>query len=139
MIPEDLIERVEGGTGPERELDARIMAAIEGRELRDGVNWQNRPVLLGRAKTPPHDECVMYFFDLNEAPGHVPALTGSFDAAIALYKRRLPGWVWLKRAPGVFSVYQPSRDGPWARQFEGKSGSDNRALLAAILKAISSP
>lgn len=135
MISDDLIARAENGSGPDRELDARISAAIEGRALRESVNWQNRPVLLGKSSMPPHDECVMCWLDLREAPPHVLPLGHSFDACLALFEQRLRGWAWLKKSPGVITVYQPA-DGGWARHFDGSASSDNRAFLVAILRAI---
>ena len=90
MITIDLIAMVELGTGPDRMLDAQVHAALEGRDLREDVNWQNRPVLIGRDRNAPHDECVMYWRDINEADARITPLTASLDQVAALIQKLLP-------------------------------------------------
>jgi hypothetical protein len=74
-----LIDRLEAGTGADRELDARI--------------YYN----LALTKTSPYalseDDWVRHFqsgVPLND--GEPPPLTGSIDASLALVELLLPGW-----------------------------------------------
>lgn len=83
-----LIERLEAATGPDRELDAAIVAHLNNASVRryppqtdfgPGARWQfwslDGAHFLG-----------------NESKFPVPALTASLDAALALVERVRPGW-----------------------------------------------
>lgn len=138
MITDELIAMVESGSEPDRKLDAMIHAALEGRELREGVNWQKRPVLIGRNRNAPHDECVMYWLDMDEADAHVTRLTASLDAVIELIQKQNPREWWQVEGP------TPPDDGPYYSANVGRSvlttgsadaSSQQRALLGALLRA----
>lgn len=138
MITNDLIKMVESGSGPDRKLDAMVHAAIEGRELREDVNWQNRPVLIGKSRNAPHDECVMYWIDIQEADARISRVTGSLDCVIELIQSQSPREWWQTDGP------TPHEDGPYysanvGRRDQGTGYADAsspaRALLCAALRA----
>lgn len=80
MNPESLIERLEQCNGADRELDARIWAELDGRDVVCSATWHG--ALFGRNRKPPHDECFIW------QPGRawelVPWFTSSIDAALTL-------------------------------------------------------
>lgn len=75
-IPQELVERVRGLTGPDREIDRDIHAEVDGWEkvwnedLEFFQLWKN-------------DKWI--------ALGSIPSYTASIDAALALAERVLPG------------------------------------------------
>lgn len=98
----DLISRLEA-TGPSRELDARIWAENDGRDIVGPVSsatWTN--AYFGKSRKPPHDECFLW--QSGHVADFVPHYTESMDAALALYDATvkflgLPApkrGVWLK-------------------------------------------
>lgn len=73
----ELIARVEGLKGPDREVDAHVAVAIYGgARIDDGGKYPG-----------------WWFTDLTE---HLkaPRYTASIDAVVALIERELPGWWW---------------------------------------------
>lgn len=89
MSLEDLIERVEGATGPDREIEARLWCLQEGREFRK-VIWSDYKY--------PDGQKHWHSFRTNggDVGCHsVPKFTASLDAALALCERVLPGVWWL--------------------------------------------
>jgi hypothetical protein len=86
-ISQELVERVRGLTGPDREVDALIAALADGRTVRENMHPEFGRQLLARNSRPPHDE---YWLD---HPARVnPPVTASIDAALALAESVLPGW-----------------------------------------------
>lgn len=133
----DLITRVEGASGADRELDALIAAqfkiiAARLYGLADGYTYDFR-VSDDLVNVEVWESCGDGNDNrqLRRAPS---PYTASVDAALSLLERVLPGWTWsignlrvgaqayLMRAPG-------------ARMFEGKAPSPALALVLAILKA----
>jgi hypothetical protein len=137
----ELLERVEAASGADRELDVLIWAQLA--EDRD-VRWDGN-TLLGRARKPPHDECVLGTID----PGRVarnfqvgysrppyPSPTASLDAALALVDRVLPGWcksaVDLRPEPCEGYVWERGHVG----NIQGKAPTPALAVLVAMLRAL---
>lgn len=75
MKIKELLERVEGLSGPDREVDAAIIKALGFH------SWA------GRMSYRDADGVRMWDFGSSE-------ITASIDAAIALVERKLPGWAW---------------------------------------------
>lgn len=132
MTIQDLITAVEGAEAGSRELDSRVYAAVEGlavkRMVMGGPRWA--PGLVGMRT------------DKGDIGFHsIPLLTTSLDAAVALIKRKLPGWQW--------SAGNDWPDGrSWARVFSDRQDLDATnqcgnsaplALCAALLRALQSP
>lgn len=138
----DLIERLEQGTGADRTLDGDIALALGlPQAYFDGFDTDDD----GCTPFPgfKHVDGPGCFFGEPKWAGGgrswvAPAFTESLDAVISVMTQKLPGWVWLKRSPLVMSVYQPSDDDDvWADHCEARASSDCRALMAAVLRALS--
>jgi hypothetical protein len=138
----DLIERLEQGTGADRTLDGDIALALGlPQAYFDSFDTDDN----GRSpftgfKEVDGPEC---FFGEPEWAGGgrswvAPVFTASLDAVISAMEQKLPGWVWLKRSPLVMGIYRPSDDDDvWADHCEARAPSDSRALMAAVLRALS--
>lgn len=115
---DELIERVERGTGADRELDGKIARALSGSK----DHWF--PFAGG--------------FTTEQT---APPLSGSLDAVLALIEEKLPG-AFGDVDLGALPVDQPlygarlfSADwDPW-KNAAAEAASPARALLAAFLKA----
>lgn len=79
----DLLRRVEGATGPDRELDADVLAALLDARRERGYHNANAMRAKGSADLPARD----YWRRCG------PLVTASVDAALALVERVLPGLV----------------------------------------------
>lgn len=74
-----LIVKLEAATEGSRELDARLWAERDNRDVRRGDDGS----LLARSKTEPHDECLILY--PNGRPDTtIPTYTTSLDAALTL-------------------------------------------------------
>lgn len=138
---QDLLERVRAATGPDRELDARIYALADDRDIREAIGpdgpWRGLKMLLGRSRRPPHDECVLAIWHRNSgevsAQG-APHYTASLDAALALVERVLPDWAWsIGNLSTGGQAYLMRKGGSMA---EGKAATPPLAVLAALLVAL---
>ena len=125
-----LASEVEAGTGPDRELDARVWAAIHGGRVVDrasphwmGFVWLNpRAELLGDAEASP-------------------PLTASVDASLGLLREVLPGWQYELHSNGAvpmaflgeINVGYGDDDGTIIGS--SAAGSLPRAIVAAVLRA----
>jgi hypothetical protein len=113
-----LIERVESGTGWDRELDGKIVRALSGSK----DHW-------------------FPFSDGFMTEHTAPELTGSLDAVIRLIEAKLPGWGHCHatgwdadgRCGGFVS---PGRTVDLTKAIMGQAGTPARALLSAALRAI---
>lgn len=89
----ELLGRLEGATGPDRELDCRVWSAVNGYEFirfdGAGVSWRK----LGGDNR--HTDLSF-----------VAKVTASLDAALALVERVLPG-VWWHVAKGKLKADEP--------------------------------
>ena len=74
-----LIEKLEAAGEGSRELDTRIHALLEDRDLRQDEFGR----LLGRSREAPHDECIMAYPNFSPDTA-IPCYTTSLDAALTL-------------------------------------------------------
>lgn len=89
----DLIERLKESSYHLREIDARIWAELDSRDVaRAGSH------LLAKARRAPHDQCLLGFFDVRghflpskEHKPTIPHYTKSLDDALSLIPR---GYEW---------------------------------------------
>lgn len=93
-----LLERVEGSTGPDREIDCHVWAHDLGLSL----EWQGTSLVAGVEGVigwiDPGEHSRNFYTNRSErGPGSIPAYTASLDAALALVGRVLPGWRWMVR------------------------------------------
>ncbi len=129
----ELIERVESGEEPDRELDGDIAVAVYGGE----VVWLTANYTMEQypARRHPSRMHVGGF-----ANSHVPHFTGSVDAVLSLMEQKLPGWCWeAKHAIGCHAiVWQVCKDydDEGCKTIGFHMSSSPRALLAACLRAI---
>lgn len=85
-----LIERLEKATGPDREIDGRIWAELDERDVRVAyVGYWGKDGLLAKSRRQPRDECVVGVFMDGElytvGQSNPPAeYTKSIDAALTL-------------------------------------------------------
>lgn len=141
-----LIERVESGTGADRELDCLIWAALDGRTIRE-----DGQMILARNSRPPHDEYIVGWVDpgkvqRNFSEGHsippVRRYTTSLDAVLSLIEAKLPGMSWEVRrsgfgTPSQAMIWDPMKSPPSSTIARiSVETFFARALLAAALSAI---
>lgn len=129
-ILRDLRERVRKATGPDRELDARIWAEFDNRD----VVINPTQLMTARARIAPHDECML-MFDGKLLPR--PPVTGSIDAAIDLIAFVLPGWHGSvsfgdDRPRASVSKISPLRPMPVI----GKAATPALSMIEALLSAL---
>jgi hypothetical protein len=114
---EELIERVESGTGADRGIDAQVwLSVVEKPRLGDKID--------------------------KDMIGRWPEYTSSLDAVLALIEAKLPGWHGnvevgrpLQDSTKVSAIMiGPTEDPDDCRQADASSPA--RALLAATLKAL---
>lgn len=131
-----LIERVESGDGPDRELDVFVFGTIADKDA------------------PWSADDITYVISRGDLAVNVPLYTTSLDAVTGLIERVLPGWIvesggchsdFLSQADKPFSA---SVMGPvtWVRaeygeepsfeSFVGRANSEPRARLSALLHAV---
>ena len=111
-----LIERVRGLTGADREVDAEIDVALFGGEtvwLTTKYTMEQYP-----ASRRPSKSHVGGF-----AKEHVPLVTASVDAAMALAEKVKPGWFWHILPSAVRACYDA----------DGKPEDLARFIVAEIL------
>lgn len=131
----ELLTRVEGASGPDRELDGRVWCAA------NGFTYRGSCPELG---APPAGSAYVAYYDPvhGERPtAYCPALTGSLDATLALVERVLPGAWWILgkgRLRGAEPLYGAqllfgSDEEIGAGEHEA---SPELALLAALLRAL---
>jgi hypothetical protein len=78
-----ILSRLRSATGPSRELDARIWAEFDGRDVVGPVSsatWSD--AYFGKSRKEPHDECFLW--QSGGAADHIPRYTISIDAALTL-------------------------------------------------------
>lgn len=132
----DLIERVEKLTGPDREVDERIICAVAApagayvEQSRINGNWC--------IYVPNHrGEPKLWKAEGWWRAGGWP-VTGSLDAAIALKERLLPGWsLAMLVGPERTSVFVRDKTllDPNKIERDGYSASPAIALVLATLRA----
>ncbi len=126
-----LLQRVEQATGPDRELDAAIIAWLNNAEVR---------------RYPPADDFGprdrWQFWSLDgahflgsEAKFPVPPLTASVDAALALVERVKPGSEVLMGLRQTAATQPWARVGPWWAS-DAIGATLPLAILAALLRSL---
>lgn len=110
MTHTDIIGRLAAATGPDRELDDRIWAEMDERDVRE-----HNGRLLAKSRRAPFDECVI------GGGTPTPAYSSSIDATVALIERVLPGWEWqigkYKGDMGQACLRRPDADEPERLEF----------------------
>lgn len=122
---DDLIERVEAATGPDRELDADIWEAVGlAPNLGNGpYNWKRFP------------SASYHQSDGNSQWGNnqqAPFYTASIDAAVGLIA---PNCDWLINRRGNYACIWESKESDGDRRWEANAATIPLALLFAILRA----
>lgn len=134
MTPAELAARLEAGSGPDREADARIQSLAEGSSLREADAFRGRALVATMPGPQPH-EYFAYWPATGECWPSTPHPSSDVGEALALMGRRLPGARWMLahnagRAPAEAYVYVGDT------RHVGLSGDPARALAAAIVRAI---
>lgn len=120
-----LLARVEGASGPDREIDGDIATAF---------NW--RPQAQARQRGEG-----WYWFAPDGSFQALPAYTASLDAVVALAEQVLRGWWWGigRYGPdGPIAKLAPSEAGEaddMKRSIVCKGATPALALVAAIIRA----
>lgn len=126
----DIIERLERATGGDRELDADIDVALFGGEtVWKQANYTMEMYPASRRASKAH---VGGF-----ANEHVPAVSSSIDAAVALIDRLKPGStmdLWFGPKEQHVVLMPPDADEP---EFRARSASRPIAILLGLFRAIS--
>jgi hypothetical protein len=128
----DLLARVEGAEGADREIDADLEVAL----------YQPKPWRPECHRAPNAGLCTVTVYVDGQSGKRTYGtsaarhLTGSVDEALALVERALPGWRWQIMKPGTrfeAFVQQPA----WSLQFIDATGATPAlALIAAMLRAL---
>ena len=119
----ELLERVEKATGPDREMDARICAAIDFRE--DWMKGDTTPLMW---RSNGHVSMG------KNGPGYrTPEITASLDAALALVNEKLPGCQWTVE-PGLCWIRVLTAND--VDEFQGASACTPIAVLSALLRTL---
>lgn len=136
----ELIERLEAGSGADRELDADISIALHALPV-DAPDWlRNNFTRLGRLHDgSPGQICVIHDNGLPGANWASAKLTSSLDACLALQNAVLPGWIrrevsWDSIA--FWGVWLDDNQCPYTNETYGSHKSECRAWLIAILRAV---
>jgi hypothetical protein len=126
-----LAAKVERATGPDRELDGEIEAALE----RYPEGWSRDSFIENIKVEFHHVEKGRVGLKAGGGLDHVrwnaPAYTASLDAAMTLVPE---GWSWAVDAVGRASCFMPNEPKPWPRT-GGLAKSPALALCAAALRA----
>lgn len=124
----NLLERVEKAEGADRELDARLFAALAARD-------PDRLAALIAERADQFPDRNVWLEGARD--WQVKPYTASLDAALALVERKLPGWTWRLDSPDTPSEPAFARlSGPERRSGVGWAKTPALALLAALLRAL---
>lgn len=130
MTPEaiqNLIERCEKATGPDRFIDAMMHLML-------------RPELGEAPWFQPHVAWWVYRGEGQEDDQHAPLYTASIDAALALMEKVLPGWSWYAGSVGEQDIPQATVTEPFGdcRDFVAHAPTAPLAIILAFLRALQS-
>lgn len=129
---QDLIDKVRAATGPDRELDAEIDAALFGgypaKKCHDSTRRSYGPGYIHNADDGSN---------LTQGGRNSPCLTVSIDACTAIIDRKLPDWWWL-REDGISIRLVGPDNGEYNPSSEGKHELVPHAMLLALLLALQS-
>lgn len=137
MTLSELRKRVEGASGPDREMDLDLALALGLAPT--GEMWKRRK---GRYNQGGHPELRE---DRSPAPGPWPTFTAkpyssSLDAALSLVERKLPGWVWsVDSAVGLQPAACWMEEAGGHQSFAATASTPALAVLAALLTALDQP
>ena len=133
----DLLERVEKATGPDRELECRLFAAMPDMSMLEGVSidkiWAGADGAVYYTQT---DRRGTYFIS------GIPNYTASIDAALALCERKLGKFMWavgdmedgpFARLVVPLKTKRPDNRPEWA-VWEGHAATPPLALLRALIE-----
>ena len=123
---QELRERVRAATGPDRELDRKIIEALASMRERELGKDRGYDLFLARG-----------------GDAEAPEITSSIDAVLALVEMVLPGWYWSvwskdplapKAAPAFACLAPPEarRDLPWTINAEVHEANGSTPLLAIL-------
>jgi hypothetical protein len=139
----ELLERVKAATGPDRELDVMIGAALNFDVESMAMPFGDYVGLMGVEKTAIQAESHQSI--LRDG---LPRFTSSIDAALALVERKLPGWTvanlsqqddktwYCELREGHLTSY--SRVAASNVTYGHRPGNLPLAILAALLSALTS-
>lgn len=133
----ELIERVEGGEGPDRELEELICVAVSyaGRNSTGALNIRLDDDWAGDLLYEVEKDGALI-----ECCNPIPFLTASLDAVVSLIEATLPGMSWEVRrsgfgTPSQAMIWDPMKSPPVSTLSRVVAPSPARALLAATLRA----
>ncbi len=130
----ELLARVEGCKGPDREIDCAIAVALEGYYTKPHPGWPDDPTRTMYCKIDADGSRI--------EPGNasdmlVHEYTGSIDAALALVERMLPGWDYgMDRDQGEFIVTLTAAGASMAKGHQAEAATLPLAILTALLNAL---
>lgn len=135
----DLIARVKGLTGPDREVDKLVEDTLwpNTHFLPFNPNPNDWLVEIGEkwVETVRYPRGVMTNKDR-----YVSRYTASIDAVVALIERELPGWAWSLHSWAVAAIceeWKPAKHTPFEKwKPEPKAATPALALLLAFLRAL---
>lgn len=131
MTPSELAARLESGTGPDREADARVQCLLEGSSIREEAASRG-PALV--ATMPAGHSYFAYWPQTGECWPSTPHASSDAGEGLALLAAHLPGSAWMLahnvgRRPAEAYVY---RDGA---RYDARAADPARALAAATVRA----
>lgn len=128
----DLLARVEGASGPDREIDHDICKLFNPgnyevfeENFRRDLAEAAKNGLAEKRKDAVRD---MSFWMIDR-------YTASIDAALALMGRVLPGWDWTVSRGGFAEVQEPDK-GDMGSFWQSRAATPALAILAATLRAL---
>lgn len=140
-----LLARVEKANGPDRELDARLWAEFDDRNIKEvaivGITSIGRE-LIAKSRRKPHDECVIggwwgdgSFYTIN---GDImPKFTATIDAALGLVELCLPGWgIEITAGMGDGISVTVGHVGPNKLYDQPEGWGDGPTIPIAVLRAL---
>jgi len=136
MIAE-LIERLEKAEGPDREIDADILLALDQQPNEHYKEPWRRPILLSREQQRPG---LLEYVEISGVSARAaPAYTASLDAALSLVERKLPGVHWSVSNAAVkprANVWMPQPTRPIMGPYSS-GATPALAVCLALLRALS--
>ena len=148
-----LIERLESGSGKDRELDGDVMFTLFAKPAGErGYLWpEDNPSWSFAIRFPGKDrawfdkrrgrdqETIVIWRDgdpilMNSL--RVRPLTSSLEAALEIAEAVLPGWLWRVQWTGKQYIHTRHGDLMAGEYGEGGSDSPARATLIAVLRAL---
>lgn len=129
---QDLLERVEKATEPDRELDAALVVTFDQRPQ---IYAKDSERLVAYALRGPKQRKEMVSVGVGGRGIVVPSYTASIDASLEMVEKVLPVWGYSveREASDYFSACLMKPGAPQVVSAPGKTGA--LAILAALLRA----